>query len=139
MEALSRHFLAETEENQENSQASQCPGRYTIKCTRRTCLPPACLLVFAELISSTLKMWAICSSETSVESRRTTRRHIPEDDTLHNHRCENLKSYIVISYCKSNDRIIGKCYTHALKLSTNFECVGPSSNLKMKVGGFPNR
>jgi hypothetical protein len=24
---------------------------------------------------------------------RTTRRHIPEDDTLHNHRCENLKSH----------------------------------------------
>jgi hypothetical protein len=27
-------------------------------------------------------------------SQRTTRRHIPEDDTLHNHRCENLKSYM---------------------------------------------
>jgi hypothetical protein len=38
-------------------------------------------------------MEAICSSETSVETQRTTRRHIPEDDTLHNHRCENLKSY----------------------------------------------
>jgi hypothetical protein len=49
---------------------------------------------FAEPISSTLKMEAICSSETSVETQRTTRRHIPEDDTLHNHRCENLKSYI---------------------------------------------
>jgi hypothetical protein len=40
--------------------------------------------------------WEACSSETSVETRRTTRRHIPEDDTLHNHRCENLKSYKVI-------------------------------------------
>jgi hypothetical protein len=38
--------------------------------------------VFAKLISSTLKMEAICSSETSVETRRTTRRHIPEEDTL---------------------------------------------------------
>jgi hypothetical protein len=46
------------------------------------CLPPACLLVFAELISSTLKMEAICSYETSAETRRTTWRHIPEDDTL---------------------------------------------------------
>jgi hypothetical protein len=29
-----------------------------------------------------------------------TRRHIPEDDTLHNHRCENLKFYrpIFVSY-----------------------------------------
>jgi hypothetical protein len=26
-------------------------------------------------------------------TQRTARRHIPEDDTLHNHRCENLKSY----------------------------------------------
>jgi hypothetical protein len=32
------------------------------------CLPPALLLFFAELISSTLKMEAICSSETSVET-----------------------------------------------------------------------
>jgi hypothetical protein len=45
--------------------------------------------------SSTLKMEAICSSETSVASQQTTRSHIPEDDTLHNHRCENLKSYIL--------------------------------------------
>jgi hypothetical protein len=46
------------------------------------CLPPACYLAFAELISSTLKMKAICSSETSAETRRTTLLHIPEDDTL---------------------------------------------------------
>jgi hypothetical protein len=40
-------------------------------------------------------MAAICSPETSIASQQTTRRHIPEDDTLHNHRCENLKSYIL--------------------------------------------
>jgi hypothetical protein len=39
-------------------------------------------------------MEAICSSETSVDTQRTTRRHIPEDNTLHNHRCENVKSYM---------------------------------------------
>jgi hypothetical protein len=38
-------------------------------------------------------MEAIRSSETSGVTQRTTRRHIPEDDTLHNHSCENLKSY----------------------------------------------
>jgi hypothetical protein len=43
--------------------------------------------------SSTPKMEAIRSSETSGATQRTTRRHIPEDDTLHNHRCEKLKSY----------------------------------------------
>jgi hypothetical protein len=38
-------------------------------------------------------MEAICSSETSVLFQRTTRRYIPEARTLHNHRCETLKSY----------------------------------------------
>jgi hypothetical protein len=34
-------------------------------------------------------------AKTSVETQRTIRRYIPEDDTLHNHRCENLKSYMI--------------------------------------------
>jgi uncharacterized protein YqiB (DUF1249 family) len=40
-------------------------------------------------------MEAICSSETSVDSQRTTRRYtrISEYGTLHNHRIDNLKSY----------------------------------------------
>jgi hypothetical protein len=60
---------------------------------------PACLLVFAELISSTLKIEVICFSETSVNFQRTTRRYIPEDGTLHNHRCENLTSCTVLKLC----------------------------------------
>jgi hypothetical protein len=40
------------------------------------------LLVLTEIISSALKMEAICSSGTSVETQRTTWRDIPEDDTL---------------------------------------------------------
>jgi hypothetical protein len=47
---------------------------------------PACHLLtcwfLLKMFSSTLKMEAICSSETSVASQQTTRRHIPEDDTL---------------------------------------------------------
>jgi hypothetical protein len=46
------------------------------------CLPPACLLVPAGSISSTLKMEAICSSESSVATQQTTRHHSPEDDNL---------------------------------------------------------
>jgi hypothetical protein len=46
-----------------------------------TCHLLACW--FAEPISSTLKMKAKCSSETSVETQRTAQRHIPEDDILH--------------------------------------------------------
>jgi hypothetical protein len=44
---------------------------------------------------STLKVEAIRSSETSVQSTRSTQRHIPEDDILHSHRRENLKSYML--------------------------------------------
>jgi hypothetical protein len=47
---------------------------------------------------STLKIETICSSETSVVTQRTTRRYIPDDGTLHNHRCENLKSYTIIYF-----------------------------------------
>jgi hypothetical protein len=50
------------------------------------------LWFLAELIFSTLKMEAICSSGTSVDTHLTTRRYIPEDCTLYNHRCENLRS-----------------------------------------------
>jgi hypothetical protein len=64
------------------------------------CLPPAFTLVSCSAYSSTLKMEAICSSETSVDFQRTTQRYIPEDGTLHNHRCENLKSYITKLFSK---------------------------------------
>jgi hypothetical protein len=49
----------------------------------------------AQFNFSTLKMEAIFSSETSVDFQRTTRRYIPEDGTLHNHRCENLNFFYV--------------------------------------------
>jgi hypothetical protein len=45
-------------------------------------------------LPATLKMEAICSSETSVVTQQTTRRHIPEDNTLHNHRCDPAFSFI---------------------------------------------
>jgi hypothetical protein len=43
----------------------------------------------AKLISSTLKMEAICSSETPVDTQRSTRRYIPKDGTLHEHSSSN--------------------------------------------------
>jgi hypothetical protein len=44
-----------------------------------TCLPAGSSWYY----SSTLKIEAIGSSETSIATQQTTRRHIPEDDTLH--------------------------------------------------------
>jgi hypothetical protein len=61
-----------------------------------------CLLDGLLNYSSTLKMEAIRSSETLGATQWTTRRHIPEDDTLHNHRCENLKSYKLIQSASSH-------------------------------------
>jgi hypothetical protein len=60
---------------------------------RWPCLPPAFTLVSCSAYFSILKMEAICFFETSVDNQRTTRRYIPEDRTLYNHRCEKLKSY----------------------------------------------
>jgi hypothetical protein len=42
---------------------------------------------------SILKMEAIRSSETSVHTR-TTRRHIPEDRTIHSHPCDHVASHL---------------------------------------------
>jgi hypothetical protein len=39
-------------------------------------------------------MDAMCSSETSVDTEWTTWRYIPDDNIIHDHRSENLKSYI---------------------------------------------
>jgi hypothetical protein len=46
-------------------------------------LPPAFTLISCSAYSSALKKEAICSLETSVDFQRSTRRHIPEDNTLH--------------------------------------------------------
>jgi hypothetical protein len=59
-------------------------------------------------ISSTLKMEAICPSGTSVETQRTTRLHIPEDDNLQDHikfgnayTIQYRMYYLLVCYLKS--------------------------------------
>jgi hypothetical protein len=50
------------------------------------------MLVSCLVYSSTLKMDATGSSETSIDFHRSIRRYITEDRILRNHRCENLIS-----------------------------------------------
>jgi hypothetical protein len=49
---------------------------------------------FAKHISSNFILSSIVTSQTSFQTQRTTRCHIPKDDIFHNHRYENLKSYL---------------------------------------------
>jgi hypothetical protein len=39
-------------------------------------------------------------------SERASKRHIPEEDTLQNHRCENLKTYISLILCNFKQIIL---------------------------------
>jgi hypothetical protein len=69
-------------------------GRRISQTENQLCWLPAFALLSCSAYSLTLEMEATCSSKTSVEFQRTTRRYTPEDGTLHNHHCENLKSYM---------------------------------------------
>jgi hypothetical protein len=55
-----------------------------------------CFTFVSSLTYSTLMMEATFSSETAVVSTDYTTLHVSEDKTVHNHRCENLQSYIII-------------------------------------------
>jgi hypothetical protein len=57
-----------------------------------------------------LKMEAICSSETSVDFQRNTRRYITEESTIHNHCCENLKSYMEFFMFYVDELEAAKCW-----------------------------
>jgi hypothetical protein len=59
----------------------------------KVCLSPAFTQVSCLACTSTLKVEAICSSEVLVDFQWITWHFIPEDSTLHNHRCEHLKKF----------------------------------------------
>jgi hypothetical protein len=70
--------------------------RLHLQCGR---ISEALLLICVMLVSCvahylTLKMNATCCSENSVGFQQTAWCYIPEDRDRHNHRCENLRSYI---------------------------------------------
>jgi hypothetical protein len=69
---------------------------------------------------------ATCSSETSVDFQRTTRRYIPDNRALHNHRCEKLKSnknYINQKHLTSITRIAERLLHMYYKLHTITICI----------------
>jgi hypothetical protein len=74
-------------------------GRKISKARNQLCLPPDFTLVYCLAYSSAMKKEAICTSKTTVDIQRTTRRYIPEDSTLHNQLCENIKAYVKIYSC----------------------------------------
>jgi hypothetical protein len=51
----------------------------------------SCFSVFCSAYSSTLLMWATCSSEAPVDFQRTTWHHIPEDITVCIHKLLDMK------------------------------------------------
>jgi hypothetical protein len=63
---------------------------------KQSLLPASCWVC-----SSTLKIEAVHSSETSVNVHQTTQCYFPKDSTLHSQCCENLKcnNVFVISIC----------------------------------------
>jgi hypothetical protein len=90
--------------------AMPCSPLKDNRCFERTCrlhiqgrrsLHSTCFtLVSCFAFSSNLMIEAKFSSEASVDFQRTIRRYMPEDRTLRNNRCENLKCYIFFILCR---------------------------------------
>jgi hypothetical protein len=57
-------------------------------------------------------MEVTCSSETSDDFQQITSHSIPEERTLHNHRCENLKSYRPYGFTLKTLAAIGEALTN---------------------------
>jgi hypothetical protein len=70
-------------------------------------LPHVFTLVSCSAYSLTLNMEALCSSEMLIDFQMTTRRCIPEDRTVHNHCCEDIRSVRIdtVHYSKSKWQI----------------------------------
>jgi hypothetical protein len=92
-------------------------------------------------------MEAVCSCETSVATQQTTRRHIPEDDTLKLFVCfKNFKTgclYNNISFCSKLVITTGKCdklrclkFIDELCVQTNGEREGGADLFHLQIDGL---
>jgi hypothetical protein len=88
------------------------------------------MLVVFSAYSLTLKMEAICFSETSVDFKWTTRHYIPEDQTLHNC-CESLKSY---NYILNESSPL-----HCEFPGTEIVCYNGNTRIETKIIEFKNK
>jgi hypothetical protein len=101
----------------------------------------------SQLIFSTLKMEAMCSSETSVDTQRTTRRYIPEDCTLLRTKwlspikfltsfiyCSNVTLSLPVTFSNSHARTMKqrKHKVRSLRLNLPFSS-GPLSSLNRSM------
>jgi hypothetical protein len=84
-------------------------------------LVSAFLLVVCLAYSSTLKMEATCSFETSVDIHRTTQHYISEDRIVHNPRCENLMSYTVL-VARAFSPVVCVVYSSSMKAVNFYQC-----------------
>jgi hypothetical protein len=76
-------YLIGSHEISKENQLGSCVGFEVLRAVvMKNSLPSALTLTSCSAYSSTLKMEAICSSETLVDFQRTTWRYIPEDSTL---------------------------------------------------------
>jgi hypothetical protein len=77
-------------------------------------------LVSCSAYSSTLKMEAICSSETSVDIQQITQRYIPEDSTLHNYTCCFISKSLLL---KGKNKIILGAWEQCLGVGLRSEII----------------
>jgi hypothetical protein len=75
---------------------SEEPSAFIISISSQRASVARCGYVPSSPFLGTLMMEAISSYETFLHTR-AIRRNIPEDDILHNHRRENLKSYLTLT------------------------------------------
>jgi hypothetical protein len=79
-------------ELQHNNVYWKVKGKITPVLAHHTIASNGFMSIYCLAYPSVVKMKAVCSCETSVHFKQNTWRYIPEDRTLHNHRCANFKS-----------------------------------------------
>jgi hypothetical protein len=127
---VNRHFKETFRLNLQGRKICRGRNQREIKCQAE--------LVSSSAHSSTLKMEVTCSSGKSVNFQLTTRRYISEDRTLHNHRCDNLKSYNTAVDIGSLHNLQNKWNMIRHVCATHVHSWNPSEVLFYETAQFPS-